>query len=66
MEITVNGKKLDYSGPPLMANLLEFLGMESGPVVIERNLSIVPLADLDREPVAEGDTIEIVQLVGGG
>ncbi len=66
MEITVNGKKLEYPGVPRMANLMEFLGIGSHPVVVERNLRIVPIQELDKEPVAEGDSIEIVQLVGGG
>ncbi len=66
MEITINGKKVEYSGPPWMANLMEFLGISSPPVVVERNLHIVPLRELEREPVEDGDSIEIVHLVGGG
>jgi len=66
MEITVNGQKREYSGPPWMTSLLETLGISPRPVVVERNLRIVPRNELEKEPVAEGDTIEIIRFVGGG
>jgi len=34
--------------------------------VVERNLRIVPRHEIEREPVADGDTIEIIRFVGGG
>jgi thiamine biosynthesis protein ThiS len=66
MEITINGKKREYCGPPLMTSLLDFLGIGGRPVIVERNLRIVSLEEREKEPVAEGDSIEIVHLVGGG
>jgi sulfur carrier protein len=66
MEITVNGQKRDYFGPPWMTGLLEALGISPRPVVVERNLRVVPRSDLEKEPVQEGDVIEIIRFVGGG
>lgn len=66
MEITVNGQRREYSGPPWMTSLLESLGISPRPVVVERNLRIVPRNELEQEPVAEGDSIEIIRFVGGG
>jgi thiamine biosynthesis protein ThiS len=66
MEITVNGKKREYPGPPRITGLLDFLGIGGRPVVVERNLRIVAPKELEKEPVEEGDAIEIVHLVGGG
>ena len=66
MKITVNGQQKEYHGPPSMPSLLQFLGINLRPVVVERNLRIVPRSEIDLEPVADGDTIEIIRFVGGG
>lgn len=66
MEITVNGEKKEYFGAPWLPSLLEFLGINPRPVVVERNLRIVPRNEIDKEPVADGDAIEIIRFVGGG
>lgn len=66
MEITVNGKKKEYYGAPLMSDFLAFLGITPRPVVVERNLRIVPRHEIEQEPVADGDSIEIIRFVGGG
>lgn len=49
-----------------MTSLLESLGISPPPVVVERNLRIVPRHELEKEPVADGDSIEIIRFVGGG
>jgi thiamine biosynthesis protein ThiS len=66
MEITVNGQKKDYVGPPLVTGLLESLGISPRAVVVERNLRTVPRLELKEEPVQQGDSIEIIRFVGGG
>ncbi len=66
MQITVNGEKKEYFGPPWLTSLLEFLGISPRPVVVERNLRIVPRSELAQEAVADGDSIEIIRFVGGG
>ena len=66
MEIVVNGEKKTVAAPLTLAGLLEFLGINPKAVVVERNLTIVPRADMEKELVREGDTIEIIRMVGGG
>jgi sulfur carrier protein len=66
MEITVNGQRKDYFGPPNVTALLDSLGVSPRPVIVERNLRIVPRNELDKEPVCDGDNIEIIRFVGGG
>ncbi len=66
MEITVNGQKKEYYGPPLVTGLLETLGISSRTVVVERNLKVVPRGELEKEAVQDGDAIEIIRFVGGG
>jgi len=66
MEITVNGEKKEYYGAHRMSDFLAFLGISPRPVVVERNLRIVPRDEIDQEPVADGDAIEIIRFVVGG
>jgi len=63
MEITVNGEKKEYYGAHRMSDFLAFLGISPRPVVVERNLRS---DEMDQEPVADGDAIEIIRFVVGG
>lgn len=66
MEITVNGEKRPCDGTTTLLGLLESLGVRPGAVAVEKNLRIVPRNDLEKETIREGDSIEIIRLVGGG
>lgn len=66
MQITVNGRQQNYGGPSTILGLLQSLGVKPAAVVVERNLRIVPRSDLEKEPLEEGDRIEIIRFVGGG
>jgi thiamine biosynthesis protein ThiS len=66
MEIKVNGEKRDLDLPMTVAELVIRLGLDPRSVVVERNLKIVPSKKMDATLVSEGDSIEIVRLVGGG
>ena len=65
MELTVNGEAHSIKANTTVGDLLVALGVE-GTVAVERNGSIVRRADQQTTPLAEGDTLEIVQFVGGG
>lgn len=47
-------------------NLLTQLELDARLVAVEQNLEIVPKADYAARTIREGDSIEIVQFVGGG
>ena len=47
-------------------NLLAQLEIDLRLVAVEQNLEIVPKADYSTRLIREGDSIEIVQFVGGG
>jgi thiamine biosynthesis protein ThiS len=64
--ISVNGEQKDYKGPLTIGGLLQSLGINPRSVAVERNLKIVARAELELEPIADGDVIEIIRLVGGG
>lgn len=66
MEIQINGEKRHWDRPVTVFALLETLGIGSETVAVEKNLRIVPRDQLAREMICDGDTIEIIRMVGGG
>ena len=65
MQMTINGNTRDIAANDVAALLLE-LGLDATRVAIELNRAIVLHANFARTPLAAGDSIEIVQFVGGG
>ena len=66
MVITINGKKREFESPMTVSELLTKLNFKSRMVLVERNLEIVPRDAMDTTLVVEGDTLEVLRLVGGG
>ena len=64
--VVINGEPQQVASDLSVTGLLQHLGIVSGRVAIERNLSILPRAEWERTQVAAGDRYEIVHLVGGG
>jgi thiamine biosynthesis protein ThiS len=66
MRINVNGRQQEEKDGLTVAELVAALSLEPRRVAVERNKRIVPRAQYAQTPLAEGDTLEIVTLVGGG
>jgi len=66
MEIRVNGETRQWDRSLTVRDLLEALGVRPEGVVVERNLKIVPRERIAEEMVEDGDSLEIIRLVGGG
>ena len=69
MKITVNGKELNIdiiSDIFTIANLLDYLKINSARIAVEKNGVITDRNNFNKEEVLDGDVIEIVQFVGGG
>ncbi|MBW1752792.1 MAG: sulfur carrier protein ThiS [Deltaproteobacteria bacterium] len=67
MEITVNGeKRTGLTSPLTIAELLEQLGINPKSIIVELNFEIVTKNKVNETIVRDGDTIEIIRLVGGG
>lgn len=66
MEITINGENRQYTGPPTLGDLLRSLGVAPRSVAVERNRKILARSDIESEPVEQGDSFEIIRMVGGG
>ena len=65
MEIQINGEPRTV-GPISLLELLVTLDINPVRVAVERNREIVPKREYETTLLTEGDTLEIVQFVGGG
>ncbi|MBE3072602.1 MAG: sulfur carrier protein ThiS [Acidobacteria bacterium] len=66
MRITLNGDAFETAGPLTLTELLARLDLDARRVAVEHNLVIVRRAAFDDTTIQDGDTVEIVNIVGGG
>ncbi|HEX4612337.1 MAG TPA: sulfur carrier protein ThiS [Urbifossiella sp.] len=64
--VTVNEEPRTIPGPATVADLLRALGKDPAKLAVEVNREVVPRAEHPARRLADGDTVEIVTLVGGG
>lgn len=64
--ITVNGKTREFNSEITLQELLERLELTNSLCAIEVNSKLVPYEQRDEYKLQEGDSVEIVSLVGGG
>lgn len=65
MRITVNGEPRDFAGRTV-AELLDEIGIDPRRVAVELNLQVLRKAEFATMLLREGDSVEIVNFVGGG
>ncbi|HTC13212.1 MAG TPA: sulfur carrier protein ThiS [Chthoniobacterales bacterium] len=66
MKLTLNGQARDLATGVTLSELLASLELADKMVLVERNGDAVPRADFPIITLGDGDTIEIVRMVGGG
>ena len=66
VNITLNGDLVTVPGPMSVTLLLESLAIDARRVAVEHNLVILKRAAFDQTIVKDGDTVEVVNFVGGG
>ena len=66
MNLTINGQPHETLSAATVMELLEELRILSGRVAVEVNLNIVRKADYTKFRLHDGDTVEIINFVGGG
>jgi len=66
MDIIVNGKNQTIAAGTTVAALLVALELDPERVAVEVNLEIVSKDQFNEKLLTAGDTLEIVQFVGGG
>jgi thiazole synthase len=64
--ITLNGEQRPLPDPLTVSDLLRTLGFDNGKVAVELNFDVVPKAQHENTKLNNGDSVEIVTLVGGG
>lgn len=63
---TVNGQETAFAAGTTMEDVVKSLGADPQKVVVERNAVIVPREKFADVKAGQGDSIEVVQFVGGG
>jgi sulfur carrier protein len=66
ISLQINGKKIELEHPTRLLDYLDQLGVNQRAVAIEHNGTIIERAAYDAVTLKEGDTVEIVRMVGGG
>jgi thiamine biosynthesis protein ThiS len=66
IHIQLNGDSREISASSSIAELVESIGLAPDQVAVELNRELVPRDRRTSTPLREGDTVELVTLVGGG
>ena len=66
MQITLNGERFELDEPMSVTALLAQLDIDPRRVAVEHNLNIIKRQRYPEVVVGDGDTVEIVNFVGGG
>lgn len=66
MQLTINGEAKTCPGVATITDLIGHLELSGRRVAVEVNKQLVPRAQHAEHRLADGDTVEIVTLVGGG
>jgi sulfur carrier protein len=66
VKLVVNGEPREVEDGATVEELVAALGIDRRSVAVERNREIVPRSQHAVTPLAEGDRVEIVTMVGGG
>lgn len=65
MELTLNGETKAITGRTV-ADLVAELGLTGQAVAVEVNRVVIPRREHAQTPLNDGDSVEVVTLVGGG
>ena len=66
MRLTINGEIADAIRAATVQELLDELKIVPARVAVEVNLTVVRKAEYETYRLSDGDTVEIVNFVGGG
>ncbi len=64
--LRINGKRVELGQPTPLLAYLEMLGVDQRAVAVEHNRVILERAVYADTILSDGDTVEIVKMVGGG
>lgn len=64
--LRINGRRVELDRPTPLLAYLEQLGVNPRAVAVEHNGAIIERAEYENATLEDGDTVEIVRMVGGG
>jgi len=66
MKLKINGKETEIQDSLTVSGLLESLRIEPGRVAVEVNMQIIKKCIFQDYVLKDGDSVEVVNFVGGG
>ena len=66
ISLQINGKRVELESPTPLLAYLEMLGVSHRAVAVEHNGVILERDRYETTTLKDGDTVEIVRMVGGG
>jgi sulfur carrier protein len=66
ISLRVNGKEVELEHPTRLLDYLDQLGVNQRAIAVEHNGTILERAAFEGVTLEQGDTVEIVRMVGGG
>ena len=66
ISLLVNGKRVELARPTRLLAYLDQLGVNPRAIAVEHNGAIIERSAYESVTLQEGDTVEIVRMVGGG
>lgn len=66
ISLQINGKQVELDQPTPLLAYLEMLGVDQRAVAVEHNRVIIERALYAKTILGDGDSVEIVRMVGGG
>ncbi|HLG11942.1 MAG TPA: sulfur carrier protein ThiS [Dehalococcoidia bacterium] len=66
ISLTLNGKPRNLPGETPLLDLLAELGVDRRLIAVAHNGDVVPRDTYERVVLRDGDSIEVVRMVGGG
>ncbi len=66
MTLTINGEKRDFGEPLSLAELLQELGLDQKPVVVELNKEALAPSEFLSRQLKNHDQLEIITIAAGG
>ncbi len=66
MKLSINGDERELEDGASIATFLDGKGLKPELIVVERNGEIVPRASYADVVLADGDSLEVVQMMAGG
>ncbi|HYR49763.1 MAG TPA: sulfur carrier protein ThiS [Candidatus Eisenbacteria bacterium] len=64
--LQINGKQVELKRPTPLLAYIETLGVDARAIAVEHNGTIIERAGYEGVTLQDGDTVEIVRMVGGG